>query len=635
MALTKVHYTDNETVIGAKNLNDIQDEIIANGNNINFLNTGKVDKVAGKGLSTLDFTVADRQAISNAYVKPTAGVPKTDLSQDVQTSLDKADNSLQAALDETLTVQGAAADAKATGDAVGELKSAFINDFEINNIPTNVAVLPISISSDVISNAASKGVTVTPLEYNKFRLNGTATGDFYLTFGQGTGVTLPSNKTVYFYIKSTDNEILQTGIQLNITYTDSSGTAHSTSDTIKQFNEPVQYVYDSSANLMNNYFYVLSGATFDNVVFEYNVSFERPINGKLLNEIEDLTFTDSYTRVPLTWESATGYWSSQGFSTYSDIYTATVDVVQAEKYRISARSFYGMLIGVYYKGDTVRDNIVGYIFLSNDYAWHYNYETTVPVGAQHLLIQQYGTSRATLLKVTENNIKKSALSNKFIAYNGDSICESRYSGVAANGGGYAQLIQAETGCFFQNRAISGGILASAVPSGDNPARFVVSDVTNMVAEADLVCFEGGLNDFFRNVPLGTFDANDYTSTVDTTTVCGALESIFRQAVVRWLGKPICFIIVHRCIATTSANRAGYTFAQMREKMIGICEKYAIPYYDAYTKSGLNAYNPGQSDEFLDAGSSGEPDGMHPNEAAYKKYYVPQLISLFESILPMT
>jgi len=124
MALTKVQYTDGVTVIGAKNLNDIQDEIIANGNNINFLNTGKVDKVAGKGLSTLDFTVADRQAISNAYVKPTAGVPKTDLSQDVQTSLDKADNSLQAALDETLTVQGAAADAKATGDAVGELKSA-------------------------------------------------------------------------------------------------------------------------------------------------------------------------------------------------------------------------------------------------------------------------------------------------------------------------------------------------------------------------------------------------------------------------------------------------------------------------------------------------------------------------------
>lgn len=30
MALEKVEYVDGETVIGAKNLNDIQDEIIAN-----------------------------------------------------------------------------------------------------------------------------------------------------------------------------------------------------------------------------------------------------------------------------------------------------------------------------------------------------------------------------------------------------------------------------------------------------------------------------------------------------------------------------------------------------------------------------------------------------------------------------
>ena len=34
MALNKVTYTDNVTVIGATNLNDIQDEIIANGESI-------------------------------------------------------------------------------------------------------------------------------------------------------------------------------------------------------------------------------------------------------------------------------------------------------------------------------------------------------------------------------------------------------------------------------------------------------------------------------------------------------------------------------------------------------------------------------------------------------------------------
>ena len=41
MALTKVTYVDNVTVIGATNLNAIQDEIIANGTNIGSLQSGK------------------------------------------------------------------------------------------------------------------------------------------------------------------------------------------------------------------------------------------------------------------------------------------------------------------------------------------------------------------------------------------------------------------------------------------------------------------------------------------------------------------------------------------------------------------------------------------------------------------
>ena len=39
MALNKVTYVDNETVIGAQNLNDIQDEIITNAADIDTLET--------------------------------------------------------------------------------------------------------------------------------------------------------------------------------------------------------------------------------------------------------------------------------------------------------------------------------------------------------------------------------------------------------------------------------------------------------------------------------------------------------------------------------------------------------------------------------------------------------------------
>ncbi len=93
MALTKITYVDNVTVIGAQNLNDIQDEVIANGNSISTLSSGKVDKVQGKGLSTNDFT--------NDQVTKLAGIEN---------------GATNTPVDNTLTHSGQAADAKKTGD---------------------------------------------------------------------------------------------------------------------------------------------------------------------------------------------------------------------------------------------------------------------------------------------------------------------------------------------------------------------------------------------------------------------------------------------------------------------------------------------------------------------------------------
>lgn len=67
-------------------------------------------------------------------------------------------------------------------------------------------------------------------------------------------------------------------------------------------------------------------------------------------------------------------------------------------------------------------------------------------------------------------------------------------------------------------------------------------------------------------------------------------------------------------------------------MIGICEKYSIPYYDAWAESGLNGWNDEQNREFLTANEDGTPDGTHPNEAGYRRYYLPQMLALFEKII---
>ncbi len=229
---------------------------------------------------------------------------------------------------------------------------------------------------------------------------------------------------------------------------------------------------------------------------------------------------------------------------------------------------------------------------------------------------------------------ESILKGKKIVYDGDSLC-SRWVDTSKgidNGGAYPQIIADLTGCTFDNRAVGGARLVTAEGATNkegNPVTLshsIVDNLVNLPTDGDLYCFEGGVNDHWNGVPLGDFDERDYESTLDTKTMCGALEYIFRYAIEHFVGKPICFIIVNKCVWQNEIN--GQTFADYREKMIGICKKYAIPYYDAWGESGLNFWCQAHLDNYFVLNI-----GDHPNAEGYKKYYVPQLISLFERIMP--
>lgn len=251
-------------------------------------------------------------------------------------------------------------------------------------------------------------------------------------------------------------------------------------------------------------------------------------------------------------------------------------------------------------------------------------------------------------------MRESILKGKKIVYDGDSICEERYNGVAANGGAYAKIISDATGCTYQNFAVGGGTLASQVgrlsPWG-TVRHSIVDCLESLPTDADLYCFEGGINDYWQDLPLGDFDPFDYDGDLDIKTVCGALESIFRYAIKHFGGAPVCFVITHKISeynmetgertahTFTKKNSAPlpYTFAECYEKIVGICKKYTIPYYDAYNESGLNAWDSEHNNRFLTAGgncSPGRGDGCHPNEEAYKRFFAPQLIALFERIIPI-
>lgn len=261
-------------------------------------------------------------------------------------------------------------------------------------------------------------------------------------------------------------------------------------------------------------------------------------------------------------------------------------------------------------------------------------EFTVETGGAYLYINKNdqnnnGTGFQYLKKEVETtvdvpaSVATSPIYNKKIVYDGDSICFG-----AGYSGGYAKIIANRVMGSYVNQAKGGARLTT---KGSNSWHSVVDNLENLPTDGDLYCFEGGINDYWTSgMQLGTFTKNDFTGTLDETTVCGALESIFRYALTNFLGKPICFVITHKIQNTAyAANGSGNTFEAYHDAMVGICKKYSIPYYDAFEESGLNGWNTAQKTTYFDAN-----DGIHPNEAGYKKYYVPQLIQLFERIMPV-
>ena len=160
----------------------------------------------------------------------------------------------------------------------------------------------------------------------------------------------------------------------------------------------------------------------------------------------------------------------------------------------------------------------------------------------------------------------------------------------------------------------------------------------MTNDADIICFQGGINDWFKKCPLGELSSeNDYSGALDTTTVIGALESICRQAINKWTDKPICFIITHKIAQGDSAYAKhtrddSWSYKELHDVMIQIFNKYSIPYLDMFAEGGLNSYMDIHNTLYFTGGADGTPDKTHPNEAAYRKYYVPKLIKLFESLI---
>ena len=227
---------------------------------------------------------------------------------------------------------------------------------------------------------------------------------------------------------------------------------------------------------------------------------------------------------------------------------------------------------------------------------------------------------------------QSKLAGKKIVWNGDSICQG-----SSRWGNWATRIAEQNGMEFANYAIGGGTVTRNVPySDENPKlrHSVSGTVAQMYEEhpdADYIVLEGGTNDADllgslvvgeRPARVGEIDMADYSGSYDADTYCGALDSMFYDAIRYWKGKKIAFIVAQKMGWPTdgyeddSNNRRAYL-----ELAITACKKWGIPYLNLWDGCYLDPQLPRHYNRELDkegniAAGSLYLDGQHLSAAGY-------------------
>lgn len=205
------------------------------------------------------------------------------------------------------------------------------------------------------------------------------------------------------------------------------------------------------------------------------------------------------------------------------------------------------------------------------------------------------------------------LKGKIAAFTGDSLCAG-----AGYTGGYAGIIGTDYEMTVQNIGTSEGTVVRY------QSYFCISEsISSLRSDADFVMLEGGGNDAWYGtqvIPLGTLSSG-YSATLDTTTFAGAFENMLKSAIARFPNAKIGYIFPHKCIANFDSPNGAY-----RNMAISALEKWGIPYCD------LNVSVPplGYIDDLKSTYTAG--DGIHPNEAGYRTFYVPKIVAFMQTML---
>ena len=218
------------------------------------------------------------------------------------------------------------------------------------------------------------------------------------------------------------------------------------------------------------------------------------------------------------------------------------------------------------------------------------------------------------------------MTGKVVLNLGDSIA----AGDGNNYKGYAHLIAEKNNCILHSYAKGGATIGNreSVSGNLNILHQVASALSDGV-QPDYIFLNGGTNDISGNaVELGTIteDGNYSVTTADTSTFCGALETIFSQLRNAYPSAKIVYIRVHKMNTRDIAKQIEYG-----DKAAEICNKWSIPVADIFNKGQLNTFLPCMFQYTNPTEAAPHGDRTHPNQEGYLNFYLPVIENLIDSI----
>lgn len=208
------------------------------------------------------------------------------------------------------------------------------------------------------------------------------------------------------------------------------------------------------------------------------------------------------------------------------------------------------------------------------------------------------------------------LENKSMYCDGDSVSKGTGTNYFGNDYySYCNYLAEKYNMNMTQKSVPGATLANKTGEGENTQKRIVQRIEKMSGNYDIILLDGGYNDMFQNIDVGTLtSSSDKSGNYDTYTTVGALERICYLITTKYPNAKKMFVLGHRI--------QGYDTQDMYwDAIISVLEKWDIPYVDLRNDVGLtNANDEIANQYFMYRTLKGKGDGIHPLKYAQEKVY---------------